>query len=84
MSAPVSLRLTLGRSELHGLGHGAHALGVARLDLEVVDGVQRQVLDLVRQPVSHHWFDHPVVDLGVDVGAVVDDVTYERRPALKI
>lgn len=60
---------------MHGLRHGAHALRVPRLDLEVVGGVQRQLLDLVSQAVPHHWLDHPVVILGVDVGAVVDDVT---------
>ena len=67
---------------MHGLRHGPHALGVARLDLEVVGGVQRQLLDLVSQAVSHHWLDHPVVILGVDVCAVVDDVTCDRKASL--
>lgn len=64
---------------MHGLRHGPHALRVARLDLEVVGGVQRQLLDLVGQAVPHHWLDHPVVILGVDVRAVVDDVTCHRK-----
>lgn len=64
---------------MHGLRHGPHALRVPRLDLEVVGGVQRQLLDLVSQAVSHHWLDHPVVILGVNVGAVVDDVTCVRK-----
>lgn len=63
---------------MDGLGHGPHALGVAGLDLEVVGGVQRQVLDLVGQAVAHHRFNYPVVDLGVDVCAVVDDVACKR------
>lgn len=73
------LGLTLGSAEVHGLRHGPHALRVPRLDLEVVGGVQRQLLDLVSQAVSHHWLDHPVVILGVNVGAVVDDVTCVRK-----
>lgn len=63
---------------MHGLGHGAHALRVSGLDLEVVGGVQGQLLDLVSQTVSHHRFDHPVVDLSVHVCAVVDDVACRR------
>lgn len=71
-------QLTLRSAEVHGLGHGAHALRVSGLDLEVVGGVQSQLLDLMSQTVSHHWFDHPVVDLSVYVCAVVDNVAYRR------
>lgn len=73
--------LTLRGAEVHGLRHWAHALRVAGLDLEVVGGVQGQLLDLVGQSVSNHRLDHPVVDLGVNVRAVVDDVacTWRRR-----
>lgn len=78
-----SLGLTLRSAEVHGLRHGAHALRVPRLDLEVVGGVQRQLLDLVSQAVSHHWLDHPVVILGVDVCAVVDDVTCARNAQIR-
>lgn len=82
--APAGLsRLTLRGAEVHGLRHGPHALGVAGLDLEVVGGVQRQLLDLVGQAVAHHRLDHPVVVLGVDVGAVVDDVPCRRRASDK-
>lgn len=69
---------------MHGLRHGPHALRVPRLDLEIVGGVQRQLLDLVSQPVSHHRLDHPVVILGVDVRAVVDDVTCKRATSQSI
>lgn len=68
---------------MHSLGHRPHPLGVASLDLEVVGGVQRQLLDLVGQPVAHYGFDHPVVDLCVYVRAVVDDITYSRHRALE-
>lgn len=74
-------RLTLWCAEMHSFRHGSHAFGVSGLDLEVVDGVQRQLLDLVGQPVAHDGFDHPVVDLRVDVRAVVDDVAYNRTGA---
>lgn len=70
---------TFGGAELHGLGHGPHPLGVAGLDLEEVGGVQGELLDLVREPVAHHGLDDPVVDLGVDVRAVVDDVPWAGK-----
>lgn len=70
---------TFGGAELHGLRHGPHALGVPGLDLEEVGGVQGELLDLVCEPVPHHGLDHPVVDLGVDVRAVVDDVPWAGK-----
>lgn len=62
---------------MYGVRHGAHAFGVPGLDLEVVGRVQRELLDLVSQPVPHHRLDDPVVDLGVHVCAVVDNVAYD-------
>lgn len=76
--------LTLRGAEVYGLRNGAHALWVAGLDLEVVGGVQGQLLDLVSQSVSNHRLDHPVVDLGVHVRAVVDDVAWRWRPQRNI
>lgn len=64
---------------MHGLRHGAHALWVPGLDLEVVGGVQRQLLDLVGQAVAHHWFNNPVVDLSIYIRTVVDDIAYNRE-----
>ncbi len=72
-------KLTLWSAEMYGLRHGAHALRVSGLDLEVVGGIQRQLLDLVGQAVAHHWFNYPVVDLSVYICAVVDDITYNRE-----
>lgn len=81
---PQPRALTLRGAEVHGLRRGPHALGVARLDLEVVGGVQRQLLDLVGEPVPHHGLDHPIVILGVDVRAVVNDVTCHRSAAVSL
>lgn len=65
---------TFGSAEVHSVRHRAHALGVPCLDLEVVGGVQGQLLNLVGQPVAHHRLDHPVMDLCIHIGAVVDYV----------
>lgn len=62
---------------MYSFRHGAHAFRVSGLDLEVVGGVQCQLLDLVSQSVAHHWFNNPVVDLGVYICAVVDDIAYD-------
>lgn len=64
---------------MYSLRHGAHALRVSGLDLEVVGGVQRQLLDLVGQAVAHNWFNNPVVDLCVYICTVVDDVAYSTE-----
>lgn len=72
---------TLGCSELNRLGHGAHPLGVAGLDFEVIRGIEGQLLDLVGQSVSHHRFNNPVVYFGVHIRAVVNDVSCRREKA---
>lgn len=59
---------------MYSLRHGAHALWVSSLDLEIVGGVQGQLLDLVSQPVAHNRLNNPVMDLCVHISAVVDDV----------
>lgn len=64
---------------MYGLRHRAHALRVAGLDLEVVGGVQCQLLDLVGQTVTYHRFNHPVVDFSVYICTVVNDITYSRE-----
>lgn len=65
---------TFRSAEMDRLRHGAHALGVASLNLEVVCGVERQFLDLVRESVPHHRLNDPVMDLRIHVRAVVDNV----------
>lgn len=64
---------------MYGIRQGAHALWGSGLDLEVVGGVQRQLLDLVGQAVAHHWLNNPVVDLSVHICTVVDDVAYSGK-----
>lgn len=66
-------------AELGCLRHGPHALGVASLDFKVVRRVKGQLLDLMGESVPHHRLNHPVVYLSVDVSAVVDNVSWERR-----
>lgn len=70
---------TFKSAELDCVRHGSHAFGVASLDFEVVCCVKGQLLDLVSESVPHHRLNHPVVYLGIDISAVVDDVAWNNN-----
>lgn len=90
-SAPASKGIrsdtcTFMSAELDRFRHGPHALGVASLDFKVVRRVKGQLLDLVGESVPHHRLNHPVMYLGIDFSAVVDNVawgTEETRNRLR-
>lgn len=67
---------TFQRAEENGLGERPDALGVARLDPEVVDGVQVEVHDLVGESVAADGFHDPVVNRRVLVQSIEEDVSW--------
>lgn len=62
--------------EENRIGEGPHSLGVARLDSEVVDGVQVEVHDLVGEAVAADGLHNPVIDRSVLVQSIEEDVSW--------